>query len=74
MYKLKHLLLLSRSDDDAIFHDENEMVVGKITLSKLSWFMPYVMPLLDYKNIVTMMIKNKMKIPVALCVCHAILR
>ena len=50
VYGLKHTLTLTRNDDnDAIFRaannaDGNPVAVGKITLSKIAWFMPHVTP------------------------------
>ena len=50
VYGLKHNFTLTRNDDnDAIFSaannaDGNPIVVGKIILSKISWFMPHVTP------------------------------
>jgi hypothetical protein len=44
VYGVKHTLtLVRRSDDDAIFRD-NAAGAGKVRLSKLSWFMPEVIP------------------------------
>ena len=44
VYGLKHALTLTRNNDnDAIFRD-NGVDAGKITLSKISWFMPHVTP------------------------------
>ena len=44
VYGLKHTLTLKRNDDeDAIFR-AGGVDAGKITLSKISWFMPYVTP------------------------------
>ena len=44
VYGLKHALTLTRNDDsDAIFR-AGAAAVGKITLSKISWFMPHVTP------------------------------
>ena len=44
VYGLKHNLTLTRNDDnDAIFRDAG-VDAGKIMLSKISWFMPYVIP------------------------------
>ena len=51
VYGLKHTLTLTRNnDEDAIFkyggddHGVGEVDAGKITLSKMSWFMPHVTP------------------------------
>ena len=44
VYGLKHTLTLTGNDDeDAIFRD-NDADAGKITLNKISWLMPHVMP------------------------------
>ena len=44
VYGFKHELTLTRNDDnDAIFKDGG-VDRGKITLSKISWFMPHVIP------------------------------
>ena len=50
VYGFKHELTLTRNDDDnAIFRAANDaagnpVATGKITLSKISWFMPHVTP------------------------------
>src|SRR5678815_3010247 len=65
VYGIKHSLLLSRqADADAIFKDA-AIPVGRITLSKLSWFMPHVIPALEYKSLLMKQIEAKVKIPVA---------
>ena len=44
VYGLKHTLTLTRNNDqDAIFR-ANAVDPGKIMLSKISWFMPHVIP------------------------------
>ena len=44
IYGFKHTLTLVRkTDDDAIFR-ANGVAAGKINLSKISWFMPHVIP------------------------------
>ena len=44
VYGFKHALILTRNDDhEAIFRDGG-VDAGKITLSKVSWFMPDVIP------------------------------
>src|ERR1043165_7874476 len=70
VYGIKHFLLLSRqADADAIFKtnagDGAAVVDGRITLSKLSWFMPHVIPALEYKSMLMKQIEPKVKIPVA---------
>ena len=70
MYGLKHTLTLTRNDDnDAIFRaannaDGNPVAVGKITLSKISWFMPHVTPADKDKMEFYKIIERKEKLPV----------
>ena len=63
VYGLKHTLTLTRNNDhDAIFK-ANGVADGKITLSKISWFMPHVMPA-DDKMELYKIIERKEKLPV----------
>ena len=63
MYGLKHTLTLTRnSDNDAIFRAVAPE--GQITLSKISWFMPHVMPADKDKMELYKIIERKEKIPV----------
>ena len=70
VYGLKHNLTLTRNDDnDAIFRDANNaagnpLEVGKIVLSKISWFMPHVTPEDKDKMELYKIIERKEKIPV----------
>ena len=72
MYGLKHNLTLTRNDDnDAIFKSADvdgggvDVVVnGKVILSKISWFMPYVTPADKDKMELYKIIERKEKIPV----------
>ena len=70
VYGLKHNLTLTRNDDnDAIFRAANDaagnaIAYGKIILSKISWFMPHVMPADKYKMELYKIIERKEKIPV----------
>ena len=70
MYGLKHTLTLTRNDDnDAIFRaanyaDGNPVAVGKITLSKISWFIPHVTPADKDKMELYKIIERKEKLPV----------
>ena len=54
MYGLKHsLTLVRKTDDDAIFSGATAGA-GKVSLDKISWFMPHVNPAEKfsiYKNI-----------------------
>ena len=66
IYGTKQSLKLSRQcdDGDAIFR---AAVVpnGRITLTKLSWFMPHVRPSVEYTNSLIKKIENKARVPVA---------
>ena len=63
VYGLKHTLTLTRnSDNDAIFRAV--AAEGQITLSKISWFMPHVMPADKDKMELYKIIERKEKIPV----------
>ena len=54
-----HTLILIRNDDhDAIFRDAGIDLV-KITLSKVSWFMPDVVPNLETKKIFSVLSGEK---------------
>lgn len=72
LYGVKQSLILSRqTDNDAIFRDGapalplTAAAAGVITLSKLAWLMPHIMPAVEYKNILFKQIESKIKIPVA---------
>ena len=70
VYGLKHNLTLTRNNDnDAIFRVVNDAAgnpfpVGKIVLSKISWFMPHVTPADKDKMELYKIIERKEKIPV----------
>ena len=64
MYGLKHALTLTRNDDnDAIFR-AGATAAGKITLSKISWFMPHVTPADEDNMEFYEIIERKEKLPV----------
>ena len=64
VYGLKHTLTLTRNDDeDAIFR-AGGVDAGKITLSKISWFMPEVTPADMDKMELYKIIERKEKLPV----------
>ena len=64
MYGFKHTLTLTRfADHNAIFR-ANGVDPGKITLSKISWFMPHVMPADKDKMELYKIIERKEKVPV----------
>ena len=70
VYGLKHNLTLTRNNDnDAIYRNDNDtagvaMVDGRVILTKISWFMPHVMPADQYKMELYKIIERKEKIPV----------
>ena len=73
VYGLKHTLTLTRNNDnDAIFKSSRQagnpaadvVVDGKIILSKISWFMPHVIPVDKDKMELYKIIERKEKIPV----------
>ena len=70
VYGFKHELTLTRNDDNnAIFRAANDaagnpVAAGKITLSKISWFMPHVTPADKGKMELYKIIQRKEKLPV----------
>ena len=74
VYGLKHTLTLTRNDDNnAIFKTDanngaappvDNIVDGKVVLSKISWFMPHVTPADKDKMELYKIIERKEKIPV----------
>ena len=64
VYGFRHVLTLVRkSDDDAIFR-LTAAGAGKITLSKVSWYVPHVRPADGPKLKLYEMIEKKVKVPV----------
>ena len=63
VYGLKHALTLTRNDDDDAIFRANAAAAGKITLSKISWFMPHVMPADKDKMDLYKIIERKEKLP-----------
>ena len=64
VYGFKHALTLTRNDDnDAIFR-ANAAAVGKIKLSKISWFMPHVTPADEDKMELYKIIEGREKLQV----------
>ena len=70
VYGLKHSLTLTRNDDnEAIYRGANAaaggaLAIGKVVLSKISWFMPHVTPADQDKMELYKIIQRKEKIPV----------
>ena len=64
VYGFRHVLTLVRkSDDDAIFR-VTAAGAGKVTLSKVSWYIPHVLPADAYKLRLYEMIEKKVKVSV----------
>ena len=64
LYRMKQTLTLTRNDDnDAIFR-ANAVDAGKITLDKISWYMPHVMPADRERMEMYKIIQKKEKLPV----------
>ena len=61
---LKHSLTLVRKTDDAIFRGA-AAGAGKVSLDKISWFMPHVIPADAEKFSIYKTIESKVKVPVA---------
>ena len=73
VYGLKHTLTLTRNNDnDAIFKSNatagnpaaDVVVDGEVNLTKITWFMPHVIPADKYKMELYKIIERKEKIPV----------
>lgn len=65
LYGMKHQLTLERTgDDNAIFRDGG-VDAGKITLNKVSLWIPHITPSLEIKNDYAKLIEGKTTIPVA---------
>ena len=64
VYGFKHALILTRSDDHDVIFRANATDAGKIMLSKVSWFMPDVLPADKPKMDLYKIIERKEKLPV----------
>ena len=64
VYGFKHELTLTRNDDNDAIFKAGAVDRGKITLSKISWFMPHVMPADREKTELYKIIERKEKLPV----------
>lgn len=83
LYSIKQTLELSRGKNSAaIFHapgadaTDTAALNGQVTLTKLTWRMPYVIPNLEYRNTLKQQVINKVRIPISFrgmqCVSAAI--
>ena len=65
MYGLKHsLILVRKTDNDAIFRAV-AAGAGKVSLDKISWFMPHVIAADAEKFSIYKIFESKVKVPVA---------
>ena len=65
VYSLKHnLTLVKKTDDDAIFRGA-AAGAGKVSLDKISWFMPDIIPADAERFSIYKTIESKVKVPVA---------
>ena len=65
MYGLKHnLTFVKKTDDDVIFRGATDGA-GKVSLDKISWFMPHVIPADAEKFSIYKTIESKVNVPVA---------
>ena len=64
VYGFKHALILTRNDDHETIFRDGGVDAGKITLSKVSWFMPDVIPADKDKMELYKIIERKEKLPV----------
>ena len=64
VYGLKHnLTLVRKTDDDAIFRGA-AAGAGKVSLDKIAWFMPHVIPADAEKLSIYQTIESQVKLPV----------
>jgi len=64
VYCFKHqLTLVRKGDNDAIFR-KNVADAGKVVLTKLSWYVPHVLPALEQKLVLYKTIESKANLPV----------
>ena len=65
VYGLKHgLICIRKPDDDAVFRGA-ESNAGKVSLDKISWFIPHFIPADAEKFFIYKTIESKVKLPVA---------
>ena len=65
LYGMKHQLTLLRDGNDNAIFRANDVDAGKITLSKVSLWIPHITPSLETKNAYAKMIEGKKTIPIA---------
>ena len=65
MYGLKHSLTLVRKTDDGAIFREAAAGAGNVSLDKMSWFMPHVIPADAEKFSIFKTIESTVKLPVA---------
>ena len=65
IYGLKQTLTLTRDNDNNAIFRANAAAAGKVTLNKISWYMPKVIPADKEKMEIFKIIEKKEKLPVA---------
>ena len=65
IYGLKQTLTLTRDNDNNAIFRANAVDAGKVTLNKISWYMPKVIPADKEKMEIFKIIEKKEKLPVA---------
>ena len=65
IYGMKQTLILTRDEDNNIIFRTNAVDAGKITLNRISWYMPKVIPADIEKMKIFKIIEKKEKLPVA---------
>ena len=65
IYGLKQTLTLTRDNDNNAIFRHNDVAAGKVTLNKISWYMPKVIPADKEKMEIFKIIEKKEKLPVA---------
>ena len=65
IYGMKQILTLTRDNDNNAIFRANNVDAGKLTLNKISWYMPKVIPADKEKMDIFKIIEKKEKLPVA---------
>jgi len=63
LYGIKHQLTLVRDTNDNAIYRANGIDAGKITLDKVSWWVPHITPSLEWKNEHYKIIERKTQLP-----------
>jgi len=63
LYGIKHQLTLVRDTDNNAIYGDNGVDTGKITLDKVSWWVPYITPSFEMKNKLYQIIESETQLP-----------